>query len=190
MRYLHLLALFTLPLTLVGCYTPVIEGAQQGYDAARRDPLHSEAAAGDAVAQYKLGDAYCCIGGGPMDNLSVYDNSKATYWYCKSAHQDYHPAQMRLARVYSGHAIHGLHLALRASALVGDAETDFGVALMWATVAARDGDSDAVAMRDKITQQATDKQLARAAALGKDWHNAPCRWADVFPASAIAKEKQ
>jgi TPR repeat protein len=176
-----------LPLLLQGCYTPVVEGAQQGYDAVRRDSLHAEAAAGDPVVQYKLGDTYCCRGGGPMDKMSIYDNQQATDWYCRSARQDYVPAQVRLARVYSGHPIHGLHIALRASALVGAIETDRPTALMWATVAANHGDEDAIALRDAITVHATDKELATTAALVKHWRTAPCRWAEIFPLAANAK---
>ncbi len=88
-----LLAMLASTLLLEGCYTPLIEGAQQGYDAVRRDPLQARAASGDAASQYELGDSYCCHGGGPMDNLSVYDNHQATFWYCKAAKQGYGPAR-------------------------------------------------------------------------------------------------
>ncbi len=185
-----LLAMLASPLLLDGCYTPLIEGAQQGYDAARRDSLEAETASGDPVAQYKLGDSYCCHGGGPMDNLSVYDNQKATYWYCQAARQGYGPAQLRLAQVYSGHPIHGVHLALRASALVGTAKTDLGVALMWASLAANNGVEDSVAWRDKITDQATGTERARASTLMKYWRTAPCRWAEVFPSARKVKGKK
>jgi hypothetical protein len=188
MKNLFLLAIFASPLLLDGCYTPLIEGAQQGYDVIRRDSLQAETASGDPVAEYKLGDTYCCHGGGPMDKVSVYDNPKATYWYCKSARQGYGPAQLRLAQVYSGHPIHGLHVALRASALVDTVETDLGVALMWARVAAtHGGGGDAVELRDEIMAQATDKDRARAAALTRDWRAAPCRWAEVFPSARNTK---
>ena len=187
MKHFLVLAMLALPLLLNGCYTPLVEGAQEGYDAVRRDPLHKDAATGDAVAQYKLGDTYCCHGGGPMDKISVYDNHKATEWYCRSARQDYGPAQLRLAQVYSGHPIHGLHVALRASALVGDAETDQAVALMWANVAARHGADDAIELRDQIKTQATVKERARAATLMNDWRSAPCRWAEVFTTAANTK---
>lgn len=183
MKNFFLLAMLALPLLLDGCYTPLIEGAQEGYDAVRRDSLQAETASGDPVAQYKLGDTYCCHGGGPMDHVSVYDNHKATYWYCQAARQGYGPAQLRLAQVYSGHPIHGLHIALRASALVGTAETDLGVALMWASVAADHGVEDAIALRDKITEQATSKERAKASTLMKNWRTAPCRWAEVFPSA-------
>ncbi len=187
MKKFFLLALLASPLLLEGCYTPLVEGAQEGYDAIRRDSLLAETATGDPVAQYKLGDTYCCHGGGPMDKVSVYDNPKATFWYCKAARQGYGPAQLRLAQVYAGHPIHGLHIALRASAVVGTAETDLGVALMWASVAATDGGDDAIALRDDITQKATDKERAKSSTFMKDWRAAPCRWAEVFPSAANAK---
>jgi TPR repeat protein len=187
MKIHFLLAMLWLPLLLNGCYTPIIEGAQEGYDAAKRDSLHAEATSGDPVAQYKLGDTYCCHGGGPMDKVSIYDNATATEWYCKAARQNYVPAQMRLARIYSGHPIHGLHIALRASALVGTPETDPGVALMWASVAAGHGDGDAIALRDEISGQATGKDRAKAATLLKSWRTAPCRWSDVFTTAANTK---
>jgi TPR repeat protein len=188
MKCFFSLVMITFPLLLNGCYTPVIEGAQQGYDASRRESLKTEAAfSDDPVADYDLGNNYCCKGGGPMDDLTIYDNNKATHWYCKAARQGYGPAQLQLARIYSGHAIRGLHVALRASALVDTAETDLGVALMWASLAAKnkgEGDiDDATELRTEITQKATKKERSRAAALMKSWRSAPCEWAEVFPSS-------
>jgi TPR repeat protein len=180
-------ALLALPLLLNGCYTPFIEGAQEGYDAVTRDSLQTDGASGDPVTQYKLGDTYCCQGGGPMDMVSIYDNHKATYWYCRSARQGYVPAQLRLAQVYSGHPIHGLHVALRVSALFSTVETDLGVALMWASVAANQGADDAIALRDEIMGQATDKERAKATTLMKNWRAAPCGWSVVFPFAKNAK---
>jgi len=186
-RIALLLAVFASAWLLDGCYTPLIEGAQEGYDAVRREPLQAKAASGDPAAQYELGDTYCCHGGGPMDKVSIYDNHKATYWYCKAARQDYGPAQLRLAQVYSGHPIHGLHVALRASALVGTAGTDRGVALMWASLAADKNGSGAIELRDGIAAQATGQERARAATLMRHWHAAPCGWAEVFPAASNTK---
>jgi hypothetical protein len=186
MKIFAFIAMLASMLVLDGCYTPIVEGAQEGYDAVRRDPLRAEAAAGAPNAQYELGDSYCCHGGGPMDGLSVYDNYKATYWYCQAARQGYGPAQMRLANVYSGHPIHGLHIALRASALIGAPETDMAVALMWASVAAGHGVKDATALHDAIDQHATAKDRTRASSLLKNWRTAPCIWAEVFPVAGSA----
>jgi len=184
MKNLLPLAILIFPLLLEGCYTPVIEGAQQGYDAAQRGSLRTDAESNDSIDQYNLGNNYCCQGGGPMDDVTVYDNNKATHWYCKSARHGYGPAQLQLARIYSGHAIRGLHVALRASALVDTPETDFGVALMWASLAARnkvDVDiEDATELRDKITEKASDKARARAATLLRSWRTAPCEWSEVI----------
>jgi TPR repeat protein len=188
MKILRLLAALASTLLLGGCYTPLIEGAQEGYDAVRRDSLRGDAESGDLAAQYKLGDTYCCRGGGPLDIVSVYDNHKATYWYCRAARRGYWPAQLRLAQVYSGHPIHGLHIALRASALVGTAEMDRGVALMWANLAANQRVDDAIALRDEIMVQATDGERASAAALTKHWRTAPCGWDEVFPSASDTRQ--
>ncbi|HLX79911.1 MAG TPA: hypothetical protein VKS43_04940 [Burkholderiales bacterium] len=186
MRIILLLAVLVSALLLDGCYTPLVEGAQEGYDAIRRDTLQGKATS-DPAAQYKLGDTYCCQGGGPMDKVSIYDNQKATYWYCKAARQGYGLAQLRLAQVYSGHPIHGLHIALRASALVGTAETDPGVALMWANVAANNGVDDATELRDEIMEHATSKERAKSATLIRYWRTAPCQWAEVISSTARPK---
>jgi TPR repeat protein len=184
MKIFPLAAILVSAVLLEGCYAPVIEGAQQGYDYIRRDPLQAATAAGDAVAQYELGDTYCCHGGGPMDKVSIYDNDKATYWYCRAARQGYGPAQIRLARVYSGHPIHGLHIALRASALTATPKTDLSVALMWASVAVNHGADDATELRDQIMGQATSEQRARGSMLMRNWRAAPCGWAEVFPSAS------
>jgi TPR repeat protein len=123
-----------------------------------------------------------------MDKLTVYDNEEATHWYCKAAKQGYGPAQLRLARVYSGHPIRGLHIALRASALVGTPEADLGVALMWASIAAGNGVEDAAALRDEITQLATGEERAKAARLMNDWRAAPCGWAEVIPPAKTTRK--
>lgn len=187
------IALLAVPLLLDGCYTPVIEGAQQGYDASMRKSLKTEAASDNPVDEYNLGNNYCCQGGGPMDGLTVYDNNKATQWYCKAARQGYGPAQLQLARLYSGHAIRGLHVVLRASALIDTPETDFSVALMWASLAASnkgDGDvNDATELRDKITQKVTSKERARATQLMKNWRTANCQWTEVIPQAKNTENK-
>ena len=190
------LALLTLAtattLLLNGCYTPIIEGAQQGYDAVKRKEIKTDdASPNDPVEQYKLGNTYCCKGGGPLNDLSIYDNNKATYWYCKAARQGYGPAQLQLARLYSGHAIRGIHIVLRASALVGDAETDFSSALMWAGLAADnkgEGDADdAAELRKEILGKVTDEEHARAIMLLKNWHTAPCEWARLISSGKHAE---
>jgi hypothetical protein len=176
-----LFATLAASLLLSGCYTPVIEGVQQGYDATKRASIKTaDASPIDPAAQFKLGNTYCCKGGGPLNDLSIYDNNKATYWYCKSARQGYAPAQLQLARLYSGHAIRGLHVVLRASALVTTAETNFSNALMWASLAVNNKDGggdvdDAIELREEIADKATDEERARSAVFIKNWQTADCQ---------------
>ena len=180
-------------LLINSCYTPAIEGVQQGYDAAKRASIKAEdASPNDPVAQYKFGNTYCCKGGGPLNDFSIYDNNKATYWYCKSARQGYGPAQLQLARLYSGHAIRGIHVVLRASALVKDTETEFTRALMWASLAAdnkgKADTDDAAELRKEIVVKATDEERARVNELLKHWQTATCEWAEVI-SSSKSREK-
>ncbi len=181
LKVFSLLPLLGLAMLLGGCFTPLFEGATEFHDWYRRDTFNGEAQRGDPVAQYKLGNAYCCHAGGPLDAISVYNNNEATYWYCEAAHQGYRPAQLRLAQIYSGHVIKGPRIAQHASAALGNTYTDLPVALMWADIAARDGDHDAVRMHGKLARRATPEQRASAAALASDWMAAPCLWSDVFP---------
>lgn len=189
MKNLFLLALLAQTLVLNGCYAPLIEGAQQGYDSARRESLEETAGSRNATDQFALGDSYCCQGAGPLHDLSVYDNVKATLWYCRAARQGYAPAQLRLARLYSGHAIRGLHIMLRASELVGTSDVNLSVALVWARLAAAKGEEDAVELRDEITKLATADERHRADALAKAWRTAPCLWRDVIPEAAKPTDK-
>lgn len=184
----NFLTWISIPIALLlnSCYAPAIEGVQQGYDASRRSPLKAAVnASNDVVAQYQLGNTYCCKGGGPMDDLTIYDNTKATYWYCKSARHGYGPAQLQLARLYSGHAIRGLHIALRASAIVGTADTDLSVALMWANLAVKNKTDvdidDATELRNEITDKSSSDEIVKSAAMMNHWRTADCAWSEVFP---------
>ena len=129
MKIVRVLVSLTAPMLFASCMAPVIIGgvavpayistpametAQQMGDASNQGALKSKAEAGDRIAQYKLGEAFCCHAGGPLDRISVYDNEVATAWYCKSARQDYGPAQLRLAKIYSGHPLQGIRMVQRA----------------------------------------------------------------------------
>lgn len=179
------LTLMATPLLFGGCYAPMIEGAQQGYDATKRVQFKNEIKTDDPEKQYQLGNTYCCKGSGPLKDLSIYDNNKATYWYCKAARQGYGPAQIQLAKLYFGHAIRGLHVFLRASSAIGDPDTDLSLALMWAKRASlnkHDVDiEDALELRNEITKKVTEQELAKTEVLLSNWQNVACEWSEVFP---------
>lgn len=50
-----------LAISLAGCFAPVVEGGWQAADYSKRGSLEPKAAAGDAQAQYDLGNTYCCV---------------------------------------------------------------------------------------------------------------------------------
>ena len=176
-----MLGVVALALLLGGCLTPFIEGATEIHDSYGRDSFEAKAASGDPIAQYNLGNTYCCQGGGPLDLISVYDNTQATLWYCRSARKGYGPAQLRLAQIYAGHPIQGFRLTQHASSAVGAPQTDLGVALMWASVAAKQNVEKADALHDDLEAQVTPHQRAQASELIRNWRTVACGWAEVFP---------
>ena len=172
-----------LALSLAGCFAPVVEGGRQTADYAKRGSLEPKAAAGDAQAQYELGNSYCCtVAGQAAATVSVYDNDKATHWLCQSARQSYGPAQYKLARIYSGDLIDGVRLIKRGAALLRTQKTDPAVALMWARLAAGNNVKGAADLASDLQDEASTADKERAGRLALDWSKAPCEWSDVFAA--------
>jgi TPR repeat protein len=161
--------------------SPIMETGTQVYESKSRVALEKKAATGDLAAEYDLAESFCCHTGGPLDLISVYDNEAATQWFCRAAHADYVPAQMRLAEIYYGRPLHGFRTILYVSAILGDMPVDMPVALMWASRAARDADTNAVRLRERIDKHASPEQRERAAVLLGDWSTAPCLWYEVIP---------
>ncbi len=54
----------------------------------------------------KMGDAHCCTIAG---SAGVFNNQKATEWYCKAAQQNEPRAFYELGRIYSGDLVRGLN---------------------------------------------------------------------------------
>lgn len=83
---------FVLALLLAGCSSVPQQALDQGtYDAAQRARLADAAQAGDAVAQYELGNAYCCGESG------YWDTRQAIRWWCAAARQGLEQALAALA---------------------------------------------------------------------------------------------
>jgi TPR repeat protein len=193
---LRLLPLLGAPLFVAGCaapfmlggialpqvaMSPMMETGQEAYEGKSRVELKKKAEAGDHEAEYKLAESYCCHTGGPLDRVSVYDNEEATQWFCRAAHADYVPAQMRLAEIYFGRPLHGLRSIQYISAFFGDMPEDIPVALMWARLAAQGDDKKAIRLRNRVDHRATPEQREHATALLAEWKIAPCLWYEVFP---------
>lgn len=76
---------------------PAVNSNQVTYDNAQRIKHRPAADQGDAVAQFQLGEAYCCGKG-------FYDTDEAIRWWCKAAVQSHFKAQQRLRVKLGGYS--------------------------------------------------------------------------------------
>jgi TPR repeat protein len=177
MRRFGSIIVVMLAITLGGCVGAAMEGARTTADVARRDNLMPKAEAGDPVAQFKVGESYCCNTGGVS---GAYDNQKATEWLCKSAYQGYGPAQYKLGRIYSGDLVDGVRLFRRVAVAAFGPDSDLTLSEMWFTLAASQNVEGAAKKRDSIAEKLTPQQRATAAQLTQSWRTAPCTWNQVY----------
>ena len=139
---------------------------------------------GDALAQYNLGLLYRKGRGVPQDDV------QARNWYAKAAAQGLAKAQFNLGTLYfNGEgAPKDYQQALRWFRLAADqgealAQTKIAImyeegqgvpqniiqAYKWYSLAATNGDKSAPLLRDRLAQQMTPAQIAKAQALVKEW---------------------
>jgi hypothetical protein len=166
---------------LSGCVGLALQGAKMARDAGERSANLDEAQAGDPKAEYDVGMSWCCTINGvgtPID-----DNEKATEWLCKAARQDYGPAQLALARIYSGRMYRGgLKKLILGS--IAPRPKDLASALMWVNLAKDHKINGAADLLADIEKTATPPERAEARRLGSDWRSARCTWREVFAKSA------
>lgn len=169
-----------LALSLAGCggHSPAGSG---GGDASRRALYQARAEAGDAEAQFRLGDSWCCVvrGAGGSARDAAFNNETATEWLCRSAQQDYGPAEFELARIYSGRP-YRYNVEMSHAPRVAGAPANMAVALMWADLAKKNDVSGASDLRDAIAAEATVKDKDEKTRLEAAWEAAPCFWRDVI----------
>ncbi len=165
-------------LSLSGCIGLALQGAKMAKDAGERSANQDKAQAGDPKAQYDMGMSWCCQIGGVV-GAPVYDNEKATDWLCKAARQDYGPAQLALARIYSGRVRKG-GLKQMIVSRVAPGPKNLASALMWANLAKSHGVRGAADLQAEIEKTATPAERAEAKRLGSDWRAASCTWRQVF----------
>jgi hypothetical protein len=175
---------------LSGCVAPLIGAAGEGVDAMKRKTVRARAEAGEPAAQYELGKAYCCESSWKMmRTLSAHDNEKATQWLCKAGVENYGPAQLRLAQIYSGNIRSGFGpMSWISSALTDQkskrARTDARRAWMWASVADANGVNKAAKLRDKIDKRMSTAERDSAQGMLTSWRTLPCTWNEVLEAGS------
>ena len=162
---------------LSGCAGTAIEGARvagskvvisQNIDAAR---------AGDAEAQYKVGNAYCCS---IHEGTGLYNTPTSVEWLCSAARQDYAPAMLKLGKIYSGDVIDGVRLQRRVLQGVAGTSTNLPVALAWLELADERGESGAADLAEEIREDLSEAEQSSASELYGEGLDAPCQWDEVI----------
>lgn len=179
MHRFRFMMMAALALALGGCVSAALDGARTTADVSKRNHWieKAEAEAGDAEAQFKVGESYCCNMGGVE---GAYDNQKATVWLCRAAHQGYGPAQDKLGRIYSGDMVDGVRLLRRVAIRALGPGSNLVFADMWFGLAAAQNVDGAAKRRADVAGELTSGQRAHADALARSWKTAPCTWNDVY----------
>lgn len=164
-------------LALSGCSTLAIEGAQATKAEAIIALNIDEARAGDAEAQYKVGQAHCCS---IHEGSGIYNTKTAVAWLCQAARQDYAPAMVMLGKIYSGDVIDGVRLSRRVIQGVAGSSTDIPVALTWFQLAMDRGELDASDQAAGLWDDLSAAEKDRTRAIYAQGLNAPCDWEDVI----------
>jgi hypothetical protein len=103
--------------------------------------------------------------------------------------ENYGPAQLRLAQIYSGNIRSGFGpLSWISSALTDEkskrARTDARTAWMWASVADANGVNKAAKLRDKIDKRMSTSDRESAQGMLTSWRTAPWTWNEVLAAGS------
>ncbi|TNE30703.1 MAG: sel1 repeat family protein [Alphaproteobacteria bacterium] len=156
-----------------GCVAAGIGGTTYAVKASARGNYVQAAEAGDAEAQFKLGQSHCCMGPG-------FSTQRATEWLCRAAHQDHRRAQYELGRIYLGEVSRTPAPGQKILRAV-TARSDPEVAFVWLTLASADGDEDAQGKLAKLTEKMPEAAVLSAHGKLADWREMPCEYHSVFP---------
>lgn len=162
---------------LGGCASAVVEGARATASEVTIDKHMAAAQAGDRVAQFEVGSAYCCS---VNEGSELFNTPKAVDWLCRSAVQGYAPAMRKLGQIYMGDTIEGVRLSRRLARAVVGSSTNLAVSYAWLKQAAAGGEAEAAEEAQEVwnTMNATQRQEAnRQLSLGT---RATCRWSEAI----------
>ncbi len=168
-------------LALGGCVGLAVMGAKSAATEAEIASDQGAAERGDAAAQLRLGEDYCCAIGA-VD--PVHDNRKATEWLCRAADQGNAKAALWLGRIYAGRPPVGFDPQQQAQLLVAGARANYPVAAAWLTRAAQGGETAAQKPLQTVDGKLTASDQAQVAAYLSGRESLPCRWDRVFPRRA------
>ncbi len=132
---------------------------------------------GDPVAQFKVGDAYCCA---VNEGNGFYDTRVAVGWLCASASHGYGPAMFKLGKIYSGDVVDGVRLGRRLAQLIAGTSENMSVAYAWLAQAKAHGVAEASNPADKVWKDMSQSERSAARRLVQDGLRATCRWENAI----------
>ncbi|MEL6999155.1 MAG: hypothetical protein AAFP68_12910 [Pseudomonadota bacterium] len=139
-----------------------------------------EARAGDAEAQYAVGDALCCSGDAAEG--TVYNTTEALTWLCRAAEQGNTDAMVKLGDIFSGDQVDGLRMMRRVLTAVSGTPKNLPAAYYWYTRAEAAGLSEAAEMTKPLDQSMTAADRTQAAHYLAA-STTPCSWSDLQTAA-------
>lgn len=123
------------------------------------DRLKDYAATGDVYSMHQLGAHYCC------GTLPGKDNAEGMEWLCKAGRKSFVQSQLALAALYdpemdtpSGETV----------------PKDPLRALMWYSLAARQGKLEAIEARNRLHESLSESERDQIAPMMNRWKAVPC----------------
>lgn len=172
------LALVIVVVAVSGCAAPVVEGANVAADRIRVESNMEEAEAGDAEAQFKVGNALCCSGSAP--ERGAYSTEKSIGWLCASARQGNTDAMMKLGQIFSGDQTDGLRLVRRAINVASGTPTNLGASHFWYSRAAQAGVENGREAAASLQTEMSQRDITLAESYRTGAQPEPCSWADLM----------
>lgn len=167
-------------LLVAGCVGAVTEGANITRDKVIVSNNMDAALAGDAEAQYRVGDALCCS---VNESKGFYDTPEAVAWLCRAAAQNHGPAAYRLGEIYAGDVVSGVRVLRRVAQRVAGTSTDRAVAYGWLRRAEALGVGDAREAGRDLWAELDVPERAKAEAMVLGRTPLPCAWDQVIARS-------
>ncbi len=170
-------AALCVPLVLSGCVSAATEGANIARDKSTVSSNIDAARAGDAEAQYKVGDALCCS---VNEAQGFYDTPQSVEWLCRAAEQNHGNAALKLGEIYTGDVVSGVRVLRRVAQRIAGSSTDFAVGYGWVRRAEALGVAEAQGLAQNLWAAMTPADKERASKMVTGSVALPCLWREVF----------
>jgi len=157
-KILSLTTIFAMSLTLSGCVEALYDTADFIGGIGKKETWKTLALEGDAEAQFKVGELYCC------GERPKFDNVKALYWWCQAAKQGQRDALYNVGKMYDDAALYKGNVIPK----------DDVMAYTYYSLAAEHGSPEGLKNRDEIKPILNEDQIDEADELIESWPDIKC----------------